>query len=110
MPTTSDYEIVIKPRRGWQPVDIREVWLHRELLGFLVWRDLKIRYKQTVLGGVWAMLQPLLGMLVFTVFFHRLAGLHSDGPPYALFVYAGLVAWTFFSNSVAGASNSLIGN
>ncbi len=108
--SASTFEIVIKPRRGWQPVDVREVWVHRELLGFLIWRDLKIRYKQTLLGGIWAVLQPLFAMLVFTVFFHRLAGLHSDGPPYALFVYSGLVAWTFFANSVSGASNSLIGN
>jgi lipopolysaccharide transport system permease protein len=104
------FELVIRPRRGWQPIDFREVALYRELLGFLVWRDIKIRYRQTVLGGLWAVLQPLIAMLIFTFVFNRMAGVKSDGPPYPLFAFAGLSAWTFFSNSVSQSSNSLVGN
>lgn len=104
------YELIIKPRRGWQPVDWREVFLHHELLGFLVWRDIKIRYRQTLLGGAWAVLQPLLAMLIFTFIFHRVAGVKSDGPPYPLFVFAGLAPWVFFSNAVSASSNSLVAN
>lgn len=106
----STFELILKPRKGWQPIDFKEIYLYRELFGFLVWRDIKIRYKQTVLGGLWAILQPLMAVVVFTVFFNRLAGIQSDGPPYPLFAYAGLVAWTFFSNAVTTSSNSLIGN
>ena len=104
------FELVIRPRRGWQRFDLRELVLYRELLGFLVWRDIKIRYRQTILGGLWAVLQPLVAMLIFTVVFHRLAGVRSDGPPYALFAFAGLAPWTFFANSVTASSNSLITN
>ena len=104
------FELVIKPRKGWQPVDLRELWLYRELLGFFIWRDIKIRYKQTLLGGLWALLQPLIGMLVFSTVFNRVANFQSDGSPYALFVFAGLVPWTFFTNAVSLASNSLVGN
>ncbi len=107
---SANYELVIKPRRGWQPIDLQEVFLYRELLGFLVWRDIKIRYRQTLLGALWAILQPLTGMVIFTVVFHRLAGVHSDGPPYPLFAFAGLVPWTFFANGLSAASNSLIAN
>ena len=104
------FELVIKPRSGWQPIDWKEVILHRELLGFLIWRDIKIRYRQTLLGGLWAVLQPLVAMLIFTFVFNRLAGVHSDGPPYPLFAFAGLAPWTFFSNSVSTSSNSLVAN
>lgn len=104
------FELVIKPRHGWQPIDVQEAILHRELLGFLIWRDIKIRYRQTLLGGVWAILQPLVAMIIFTLVFNRLAGVHSDGPPYPLFAFAGLVPWTFFSNGVSQSSNSLIAN
>src|SRR5579863_3990785 len=103
-------EVILKPRSGWQPIDWRELWSARELLGFLVWRDIKIRYRQTLLGGLWAVLQPLLAMLIFTFVFNRLAGVKSDGPPYPLFVFAGLAPWIFFSNAVAASSNSLISN
>lgn len=106
----SSFELVIKPRRGWQPIDVREVILYRELLGFLVWRDIKIRYRQTALGALWAILQPLVGMVIFTLVFNRMAGVHSDGPPYPLFAFAGLIPWTFFSNGLSTSSNSLIGN
>ena len=106
----TSFELVIKPRKGWQPIDFNEVYLHRELLGFLVWRDIKIRYRQTVLGGLWAILQPLTAMLVFTFVFNRLAGIRSDGPPYPLFAFAGLAPWTFFANAVTASSNSLVAN
>src|SRR5438477_6736055 len=104
------YELVIKPHRGWRAIDWREVFLYRELLGFLIWRDIKIRYRQTLLGGLWAVLQPLMAMLIFTFVFNRLAGVRSDGPPYPLFAFAGLVPWTFFSNGVSTSSNSLVAN
>jgi lipopolysaccharide transport system permease protein len=103
-------ELVLKPHKGWQPVDFQEIWQGRELFAFLVWRDIKIRYKQTVLGGMWALFQPLLAMLIFTVVFGRLARIRTDGPPYPLFTYSGLVLWTFFANSVSISSNSLVGN
>jgi homopolymeric O-antigen transport system permease protein len=106
----ANYELVIKPRRGWQPIDWKEVVLHRELLGFLIWRDIKIRYRQTLLGGLWAVLQPLVAMLIFTFVFNRLAGVRSDGPPYPLFAFAGLVPWTFFANGISTSSNSLVAN
>src|SRR5437868_14208955 len=104
------FELVIKPRSGWQPIDWKEVILHRELLGFLIWRDIKIRYRQTLLGGLWAVLQPLVAMLIFTFVFNRLAGVHSDGPSYPLFAFAGLAPWTFFSTAVSQSSNSLVSN
>jgi lipopolysaccharide transport system permease protein len=104
------FELTIRPRKGWQPFDLKESILYRELLAFLVWRDVKIRYRQTLLGGLWAVLQPLIAMAIFTVVFHRLAGVRSDGPPYPLFAFAGLAPWTFFANAVSQSSNSLITN
>jgi lipopolysaccharide transport system permease protein len=101
-------EFVIRPRSGWIALDWRELYQARELLYFLIWRDVKIRYKQTVLGVAWAVLQPLLTMLIFTVIFGRFAGIPSDGVPYPIFVFAGLVPWTFFANGVAQAGQSLI--
>jgi len=103
-------ELEIKPRPLWRALNLRELWDYHELFGLLAWRDITVRYKQTVLGGVWAVLQPLLGMLVFTLVFHRLAGMQSDGAPYSLFVYAGLLPWTFFSNAVSLSGNSLVSN
>lgn len=103
-------EIVLKPHSGWQPIDLQEFWSRRELLRFLVWRDIKIRYKQTFFGGAWAVLQPLLPMIIFTLFFNRMVGIRTDGPPYPLFTYSGLVLWTFFANAVSLSSNSLVGN
>lgn len=91
-------------------VDIRHLWNHRELLLFLAWRDIKVRYKQTVLGFAWAVLQPLLTMIIFTLLFGRLAGIRSDGVPYPLFAYAGLLPWLFFSNAVTNSGNSLVLN
>jgi len=107
---TSSFELIIRPRSGWQPVDFEEILLYWELLAFLVWRDIKIRYRQTVLGGLWAVLQPLIAMLIFTFIFHRLAGVKSDGPPYPLFAFAGLTPWMFFSAAVSQSSNSLVAN
>lgn len=104
------FEVTIRPHRGWQPIDLHEIWLYRELLAFLVWRDIKIRYRQTLLGALWAVLQPLIAMLIFTFIFNRLAGVKSDGPPYPLFALAGLAPWTFFSTAVSQSSNSLVSN
>jgi len=102
--------MVIGPSEGWQWIDLSELWRFRELVYFLAWRDVKIRYKQTALGAAWAILQPLMMMAVFTVFFGRMAGVPSAGLPYPLFAYAGLLAWTFFAAAVAGASNSVVGS
>ncbi len=107
---STTFELTIRPRKGWQAIDFKEVYLYHELLAFLIWRDIKIRYRQTLLGGMWAILQPFITMLVFTFIFHRIAGVKSDGPPYPLFAYAGLAPWTFFSTSVTQSSNSLIAN
>lgn len=99
---------LIQPRSGWIAIDWRELWEHRELLYFLVLRDVMVRYKQTVLGVAWAVLQPVFSMVVFTIIFGKLAKLPSDGIPYPVFVYAGLLPWMFFANAVTGASNSLL--
>jgi lipopolysaccharide transport system permease protein len=101
---------VIEPRSGWVPIDWRELWDYRDLLAFLVWRDVKVRYKQTVLGAAWAILQPLATMAVFTVLFGRWAKMPSDGVPYPLFAFAALMPWTFFANAVSTSANSLVGN
>jgi lipopolysaccharide transport system permease protein len=106
----SHFELIIQPRKGWQAIDFKEVYLYRELLAFLIWRDITIRYRQTFLGGLWALLQPLIAMFVFTFVFHNLAGMKSDGSPYPLFAFAGVTAWNFFSTAVAQSSNSLIAN
>jgi lipopolysaccharide transport system permease protein len=101
--------VVIEPKRSSLMLDLREIWAHRELLYFLMWRDVKVRYKQTALGVAWVVLQPLLMMLIFTLFFGRLAGIQSDdGIPYSLFAYAGLLPWTFFSSAVNLSGNSLV--
>jgi len=107
---STTFELTIKPRKGWQAIDFKEAYVYRELLAFLVWRDVKIRYRQTLLGGLWAILQPFIAMLIFSFIFNRLAHVQSDGPPYKLFAYAGLAPWTFFSTSVTQSSNSLIAN
>jgi len=102
--------VVIERDRSRTFVDLRGVWAHRELFYFLTWRDIKVRYKQTVLGAGWAVLQPLMTMLIFSYFFGQLVGVPSDGIPYPLFAYTGLLTWTFFSNAVTLASNSLVAN
>lgn len=98
----------IQPRRGWSPIDLGELWQYRELLYFLMWRDIKVRYKQTALGAAWAVLQPLLAMAIFTLIFGRFAHIPSDGVPYALFAYCGLVPWTFFAYALTQTSQSLV--
>ena len=102
--------VKIRPATSWVPLNFKQVWAYRELLYFLMWRDVKVRYKQTVLGAAWAIIQPLFTMLIFTLFFGRLAGVPSDNVPYPVFVYAGLLLWTFFSNALSNSGNSLVGN
>ena len=99
---SESFELVIRPQSGWIKIDWKELVAYRELLWFLVWRDILLRYKQTVLGGAWAILQPLIMMLTFTVIFGRMAKLPSDGFPYPVFVFAGLIPWTLFSQGFAG--------
>lgn len=89
---------------------IADLWRHRELLYFLIWKDIKVKYKQTALGVAWVVLQPLAGMLLFTLLFGRVAQLPSDGLPYPLFYYSALLSWTYFSATVVGASNSVVNN
>jgi lipopolysaccharide transport system permease protein len=109
--TQSDTQVkVIKPPKGWAPLKLAELWAYRELLLFLTWRDIKVRYKQTVLGASWAILQPFCTMVVFSLFFGRLAGIPSDGVPYPIFAYAALVPWIFFANGLYQSSNSLVGS
>lgn len=107
-PSDDPAPTIIKPSTGWVPLRLGELWEYRELLYFLTWRDVKVRYKQTVLGVAWAVLQPLLGMFVFSLFFGRLAGLASDGLPYPVFNLAGLVPWTFFVFGLTESANSLV--
>ncbi|MEO2088608.1 MAG: ABC transporter permease [Gemmataceae bacterium] len=104
------HRTVIEPDRGWQLVDVRELWRYRELLLALMLRDVKVRYKQAVLGVAWAVLQPALLMVVFTYFFARLGGLKSGDVPYPLFVLCGLTTWTFFSTAVSSAAGSVVGS
>ena len=94
--------------RRWTAFEPKALWHHRDLFYFLVWRDVKVRYRQTALGVIWAILQPLLTMVVFTVLFGKLARVPSDGQPYSIFVYAGLLPWNFFNNAVTNSSNSLV--
>ena len=100
--------IVIEPSSGWVPLRLAELWAYRELLYFLVWRDIKVRYKQTALGAAWAVIQPFFTMVVFSVFFGRLAGLPSEGLPYPVFTYCALVPWTYFATALTQSSNSLV--
>lgn len=100
----------IAPSSGWVSLKLGELWEYRELLLFLVWRDIKVRYKQTVLGAAWAIIQPLFTMLVFSLFFGRLAKIPSDGIPYPIFSYAALVPWTFFAQGLTQSSDSLVGS
>jgi lipopolysaccharide transport system permease protein len=103
-------ETLIRPATSWQLINVRELWRFRELLYYLTWRDVKVRYKQTLLGAAWAVLQPAMMMVVFTIFFGRMAGVPSGDLPYPLFVYAGLLPWTFFATAVANAGNSVVGS
>jgi lipopolysaccharide transport system permease protein len=98
----------IAPRRGWLVLDLPEWWAYRELLYFLVWRDIKVRYKQTVIGAAWAVLQPLTTMLVFSLFFGKLAKIPSQGLPYPIFYYCALLPWMYFSTAMQGATNIVV--
>lgn len=114
LPTPSDSAAPAVTRiaaaRGWIPLDLRQLWEYRELLYFLAWRDISIRYKQTVLGGAWAIIQPLFSMVVFSLFFGRLAKVPSDGVPYPVFSYCALLPWTYFATALTSSSNSLVGS
>lgn len=102
---------IIRPSRGWIALQLRELWVYRELIYFLIWRDVKVRYKQTALGAAWAIIQPFFTMVVFTLFFGTLGGFDKTVPVnYAIYTYAALVPWTFFANGLSQASNSLVGN
>lgn len=106
---TIKHFIHIKPKKGWQLIDFKELRQYRDLFYFLVVRDIKVRYKQTVLGGLWAIIQPFFSMIVFTLFFGKLAKIPSDGIPYPIFNYTAMVAWTYFATSIAASGNSVVG-
>lgn len=109
VPTAASRDLVIEPSHGWPRLELPEMWAYRELLAVLVWRDLKVRYRQTLLGAAWVIGQPLIGMLIFTVIFHRVARFEARGAlPYALFVLGGLLPWNLLAAGVQGAGNSLI--
>ena len=105
----TEHVLHIVPSRGWGFPSLRELWMSREIIYFLTWRDVKVRYKQTVIGAAWAILQPVLTMIVFSLFFGRLAGIPSEGVPYPIFSYCGLLPWTLFAQGLSQASNSLVG-
>lgn len=102
--------LVIRPASGWIAINLRDLWAYRELLYFLIWRELKVRYKQTLLGAAWAVIPPFFMMVVFTLFFGNLAKVPSEGIPYPIFTYAALLPWTLFSESITRAGNSLVNN
>ena len=109
-PMASEHITIIEPAKGWQLINFRELWRYRELLYFLTWRDVKVRYKQTLLGAAWAILQPVMMMVIFTIFFGRLAKLPAGNLPYPIFVFAGLLPWTFFASAIANSGNSVVGS
>lgn len=100
--------ILIEPMHGWIRIDLRELWVYRELLYFFIWRDIKVRYKQTLLGAAWAILQPFFTMIVFSIFFGQLAKIPSDGIPYPIFSYTGLLPWTFFASGLTNSARSVV--
>jgi lipopolysaccharide transport system permease protein len=101
---------MIRPSQGWASLRLQELWEYRELLYFLIWRDIKVRYKQTALGALWAVIQPFCMMVVFSLFFGRLARIPSDGIPYPIFAYSALLPWMFFSKGMTDSANSLVGS
>lgn len=107
--SSSINQITIQPKKGWQLIDLVELKQYSDLFYFLVVRDIKVKYKQTILGGLWAIIQPFFAMIVFTLFFGKLAKMPSDGIPYPIFSYAAMLPWTYFATSISGAGNSLIG-
>jgi lipopolysaccharide transport system permease protein len=106
--TAAEDITIIRATRGWRSINFGELWRYRELLYFLTWRDVKVRYKQTVLGAMWAIIQPFFAMIIFSIFFGRLAKIPSDGIPYPIFSYAALVPWTFFANGLRQSTASLV--
>jgi lipopolysaccharide transport system permease protein len=109
-PEPDPHYLRIQASEGWVSLQLSELWAYRELLYFLIWRDIKVRYKQTVLGASWAIIQPVFTMLVFSLFFGKLGKMPSDGFPYPLFTYAALVPWTFFAQGLSQSSDSLVGS
>ncbi len=109
IPVRAAHTFVIRPTHGWVSLKLGEMWAYRELLYFLTWRDIKVRYKQTILGMIWAVIQPFMTMVVFSLFFGGLAGVPSDGVPYPVFSFAALVPWSFFATAMTQSSNSLVG-
>jgi lipopolysaccharide transport system permease protein len=108
MATVGEFVQIIRPRRGWWDIDLREIWAYRELLYFFVWRDIKVRYKQTVIGAAWAILQPFMTMVVFSLFFGKLAKMPSHGLPYPVFYYSALLPWMYFAGALQNATNTII--
>jgi lipopolysaccharide transport system permease protein len=107
----SEYPVVrIEPRRRWLALDLSELWAYRDLVYFFVWRDIKVRYKQTVIGAAWAILQPVLTMLVFSLFFGKLARISSQGLPYPIFYYSALLPWMYFATAMQSATNIVVEN
>jgi len=102
--------VTIKPSKGWDIHTFKDLWNYRELLYFLIWRDIKVRYKQTLIGAAWAILQPVLTMIIFSIFFGKMAKIPSEGIPYPIFCFSGLLLWIYFSNAVSNSGNSLIGS
>src|SRR5216117_3684689 len=102
--------LIIEPSKGWVALKLRELWEYRELLYFLTWRDIKVRYKQTVLGAAWAIIQPFFMMVVFSLFFGYLAKVPSDGIPYPIFAYCALLPWQLFAHTLNQSANSLVQN
>lgn len=110
MPEYKGKDIIIKPTKGWIAINFRELWRFRGLLYTFSWRDIKVRYKQAVIGILWAIIQPFMTMVIFSIFFGGLAKIPSDGVPYPIFVFSGLLFWNYFSTALANSSNSLIDN
>jgi len=106
---TTEFTLRIEPTRGFFKLDLAAVWEYRELLYFLVWRDVKVRYKQTIIGAAWAILQPLMTMMIFTVIFGNFAKIPSDGLPYSIFAYTALMPWNYFSQAISRGGISLVG-
>jgi len=106
----TEASVIIKPSKGWEIYAFKDLWNYRELLYFLIWRDIKVRYKQTAIGAGWAILQPVLTMIIFTIFFGKIAKIPSEGIPYPIFCFSGLLLWTYFSTAVSNSGNSLIGS
>ena len=110
LPAYNAQKLILEPTKGWVSLQLKDLWVYRELLYFLIWRDIKVRYKQTALGAAWAIIQPVTTMVVFTIFFGKLGKIPSDGIPYPLFAYAALLPWNFFSQAMTESSNSLVGS